>query len=145
MDTNKDTIRLLRECQAGDRMGIDSFDDIIGKVESKELKEILRHSRERHCQISDEIGDLLEDCHDEGKKPPVMAEMMARLKAGFNMMGDEPDRQAARFITDGCHMGVKSICEYFNKYPAADVHVKRLVDKIVREEEGLMKSMRKFV
>ena len=43
------------------------------------------------------------------------------------------------------NMGIRSIYKYFNKYPAADVEIKRLVDDIVKEEEDLSVKLRKFL
>ena len=42
-------------------------------------------------------------------------------------------------------MGIRSIYKYFNKYPAADAEIKRLVDDIVKEEEDLSVKLRKFL
>lgn len=45
----------------------------------------------------------------------------------------------------GAIMGIRSIYKYFNKYPAADAEIKRLVDDIVKEEEDLSVKLRKFL
>ena len=37
----KDTIRLLRECVAGVKMGIDSIEDVVENVKSSEFKNLL--------------------------------------------------------------------------------------------------------
>ena len=34
---NEDTIKLLKECDAGAKIGIDSIQDVIDKVENKQL------------------------------------------------------------------------------------------------------------
>lgn len=41
MNVNDDTIKLLRECDAGVEMGIKTLDNVIDDVESDELRKIL--------------------------------------------------------------------------------------------------------
>ena len=38
---NDDTIRLLRECNAGIKMGVSSLEDVLDKVQGQDLKTLL--------------------------------------------------------------------------------------------------------
>ena len=38
----QDTIRLLRECDAGVKMGISSIDDVLGSVHAEDMKTMLQ-------------------------------------------------------------------------------------------------------
>ena len=71
-----DTIKLLRECDAGIKMGISSIDDILSYVHADEMKQILTESREEHDAIQKEIQGLLEKYHDDGKEPNPVAQGM---------------------------------------------------------------------
>jgi hypothetical protein len=41
----QDTIKLLRECDAGIKMGVKSIDDVENFVESSEMKSLLQNAR----------------------------------------------------------------------------------------------------
>ena len=43
----QDTIKLLRECDAGVKMGVDSIDDVLDDVKSEELKRCLNERKRR--------------------------------------------------------------------------------------------------
>lgn len=45
MNVNDDTIKLLRECDAGVEMGIKTLDNVIDDVENDELRKILEKAR----------------------------------------------------------------------------------------------------
>ena len=45
---SKDTIKLLRECDSGIKMGIASIEDVLGFTKSETLKDILEKSRKEH-------------------------------------------------------------------------------------------------
>lgn len=141
----QDTIRLLRECDAGIKMGISSIHDSVKYVKDAELKGILEESLEKHELIKDDMQGLLADYHDDGKEPPAMAKGMEWFKTNVTLAVDPSDDAVADFITEGCNMGVKSLSRYLNQYEAADEKSKDISKRLIREEEQLAVSIRKFL
>ena len=47
----QDTVKLLRECDAGIKMGISSIEDVQGHVTSDTLEQLLSQCREGHQQL----------------------------------------------------------------------------------------------
>ena len=68
----QDTIRLLRECDAGVRMGISSIEDVEDRVQSRRLKDYLSECKREHEKLQKEILVQLDQYHDEGKGPNPM-------------------------------------------------------------------------
>ena len=116
----QDTIKLLRECDAGVKMGVSSIDDVLGQVRSGALKQYLTECKKKHEKLEDEIQTLLEKYHDDGKEPNPIAKGMSWIKTNMKMGMDESDQTIADLMTDGCNMGVKSLNRYLNQYKAAD-------------------------
>ncbi len=141
----QDTIKLLRECDAGVKMGISSIDDVIDRAESSELKEILDCCRDEHDKIDAELQRLLEKYDDDGKDPNFMAEKMAKIKTEVKLKMDETDNTVADLITDGCNMGVKSLNRYLNQYAAADEVSKDITKRLINLEAQLAVDLRKFL
>lgn len=140
-----DTIRLLRECNAGIKMGVSSLDDVMKYVQSDGLKEILSKSKETHTKLGNTTHTYLKEYHDEGKEPAMMAKVMSKMKANMKLDEDGPDNEIASMITDGCNMGVKSIYKYMNQYPAANDKVKHLAKDVADAEETLAKELRQYL
>lgn len=140
-----DTIKLLRECDAGIKMGISSIDDILSYVHADEMKQILTESREEHDAIQKEIQGLLEKYHDDGKEPNPVAQGMSWVKTNVKLIIDESDQTIAELMTDGSNMGVKSLCKYLNQYKAADDMAKDITKRLVELEEKLAKHMQQFL
>ncbi len=141
----QDTIRLLRECDAGIKMGISSIHDSVKYVRDAELRGILEQSLGEHELIKDDMQGLLDDYHDDGKEPAAMAKGMEWFKTNITLAVDPSDAAVADFITDGCNMGVKSLARYLNQYEAADEKSKDISKRLIREEERLAVSMRKYL
>ena len=141
----QDTIRLLRECDAGIKMGVKSINDVMERVESKELMELLNASKDRHDEIDKELQELLGSYEDEGKDPNFMAEKMAKIKTEMKLQMNETDNTIADLITDGCNMGVKSLNKYLNQYAAADEKSKDITKRLINLEAELAVDLRKFL
>ena len=56
-----DTIKLLRECDAGIKMGVSSLDEVLDYVHDEKLEEALKEYREEHNELQSEILTLLEN------------------------------------------------------------------------------------
>ena len=141
----QDTIRLLRECDAGIKMGISSIYDVLNKVESQKLYSILEKNKGQHEQLQGEIQSLLGKYHDAGKSPNPMASAMSKMKTGMKMAMDYSDATIANLMTDGCNMGVKSLNKYLNQYEAADEVSKDITKRLINLEEELTHQIRDFL
>lgn len=140
-----DTIRLLRECDAGVKMGIGAVDNTLDYVGDEEFKEILKKCKDEQDIIDSEIQALLDKYKDEGKDPTPMAKGMSWIKTNVMLAFKESDETIADLITDGCNMGVKSLNRYLNKYKAADEKSKDITKRLINLEEKLAVDIRKFL
>lgn len=108
MEKNRnDTIKLLRECNAGIKMGVSSLDDVLEHVKDENLKNLLEQSKATHTKLGNTTHTYLQEYQDEGKEPAVMAKLMSKLKSDVALEMEESDGKVADLITDGCNMGCK--------------------------------------
>lgn len=140
-----DTVRLLRECDAGIKMGITSINDVVGHVSSKQFKNRLESCRAEHEKLQSEIQQLLAKYQDEGKDPNPMAKGMSWVKSNVMMAVDDSDSTVADLMTDGCNMGVKSLGRYLNQYKAADESSKDITKRLSDLEEQLAVDIRQYL
>lgn len=141
----QDTIKLLRECDAGIKMGVSSIDDVIDYVSNDALKKYLSDCKDEHLKLQDEMQNMLERFHDDGKEPNAMAKGMSWMKTNLKIQMNESDSTIADLITDGCDMGIKSLNKYLNEYPAANDKAKDICNRLINIEEMLCKDMRKYL
>lgn len=141
----QDTVKLLRECDAGVKMGVDSIADVVDSVHSREFQSCLHLCKEEHEKLGKEIRSLLDGYGDEGKNPNPMAKSMSWMKTEMKMMMDASDPTIADLMTDGCNMGVKSLNRYLNQYEAADEVSKDITKRLINLEEQLAIDIRKYL
>lgn len=141
----QDTIRLLRECDAGVKMGVSSIHDVLKYVKDEELKQCLLKCKAEHDKLDDEIQQELDRYKDEGKNPNPIAKSMSWMKTHIKLDIDESDRTIADLMTDGCNMGVKSLNKYLNQYEAADEKSKDITKRLINLEEKLAIDIRKYL
>ena len=140
-----DTVKLLKECDSGIKMGISAIDDVIDDVRNNEFRTLLHDSKTQHEKLKDEILVLLNDHNDDGKNPNPMAKGMSWVKTNMKMAMDRDDSTAADLITDGCNMGVKSLSRYLNQYKSADQKSRDITGRLVEIEDRLATDVRQFL
>lgn len=140
-----DTIKLLRECDAGVEMGTASIDDVIDNVKSKAFRQLLSTCRNEHLKLETEIKNLLSSYHDDGKDPNPIAKGMSWMKTNMKLAMEESDSTIADLMTDGCNMGVKSLNKYLNQYKAADEVSKDITKRLINLEEKLTIDIRCYL
>ena len=141
----QDTIKLLRECDAGVKMGVDSINDVLKFSHSEPLKKYLLDCKEEHDKLDTEIQQALDRFKDEGKDPNPIAKGMSWMKTHLKLDIDSSDKTIADLMTDGCNMGVKSLNKYLNQYKAADEKSKDITKRLINMEEKLAIDIRKYL
>lgn len=142
---NDDTIQLLRECNAGVKMGISAIDEVLDSVDNEKFKNLLEDSKREHEKLGQETRDLLNEYHDSGKSPNPMAKGMSWMKTNVMLAVEPGDDTVADLITDGCNMGVKSLHKYLNKYKAAEEKAKDITKRLINIEERLTIDIRTYL
>lgn len=140
-----DTIKLLRECDAGIKMGISSIDEVIDYASSGDLKQCLAYCRNEHGKLMEEVQALLDKYNDDGKDPNPIAKGMSWVKTNTMLVFNESDNTIADLMTDGCNMGVKSLNKYLNEYKAADEVSKDIAKRLIHLEEKLVSDIRDYL
>ena len=141
-----DTIKLLNECNAGVKMGVESINEVIDRVKNDDLRNILNKYLEDNKNLGDKTHEYLNQFHDSGKEPSPIAKTMSWFKTNIKLLqGSDVDEQIADLMTDGCNMGIKSIYRYLNKYPNANNDVKGLAKDIIKSQEKFLDDLRIFL
>jgi len=141
----QDTIRLLRECDEGVKMGISSIEDVLGHVRSGALEKRLTDCKKAHESLGAELQRLLDRYGDEGKDPPAIASAMSGLMTRMKLRLHDTDAEIADLMTEGCNMGVKSLSKYLNQYAAADEASKGAARRLIALEEALAVDLRGYL
>ncbi len=141
----QDTIKLLRECDAGVKMGVSSIEEVVEHVGNEDFRKKLVDCKSEHEKLDREIQEQLDNFHDDGKEPAVMAKGMSWIKTNVMLAVNESDHTVADLMTDGCNMGVKSLNKYLNKYEAADEVSKDITKRLINLEEKLAVDIRQYL
>ena len=92
-----------------------------------------------------ELHILLQKYGDTTKDPGVIAKGMSWIKTNAKLAIDDSDRVCADLITDGCHMGTKTMQRHINQYLAADREARGKAEELIRMEELLACELKPFL
>jgi len=142
---NRDSIHLLKECDAGTKMGIISIEDVIDDVENAKLRQLLIESKDHHKKLLNEIHTLLNEYDSNEKDPGTMATLMSWVKTNSKLIMNDDDSVIADLITQGCDMGIKSLNKYLNQYPTANHKVKDICNRLISIEDALRQKLHQYL
>ena len=140
-----DTIKLLRECNAGIKMGESAIKKVLPHAKSSEMRHTLEVCKNTHASLGDETHAMLLRHRADTKDPHSVVRAMSDMKIYAKMMMHETDSQIADVMTDGCDMGIKSISKYLNKYKNANPDAKSIAKRLIASEEYLEGKMREYL
>ncbi len=142
---SNDTTKLLTECNAGIKMGVDSLNELLPSVKNEKLKKVMSECRETHKRLGDRTHKLLNQYGEASKDPHPVAKSMSWLKTNFKLAVENSDSTIADLLTDGCNMGIKSLNRYLNQYTGADREVTDITKDLIRSEQKLVEDVTEFL
>lgn len=105
---------LLRECSAGCKMAINSFNQIRDYVTDENLKSVLDTYDKKHKKYEETAAKLLEEGGSEEKEPGVMAAAFfpaEHTSQAADERRQQPDRQAGHGWMQHGHPDPGQLCE----------------------------------
>ncbi len=142
---NEDSVKLLKECNSGCKMAIDSIDQIESHVQDMEMLRLIDDYRQKHEEIEAKTTSMLRDAGKSGEGPGVMASAMAWTMTELKMMKKDDQKQAAKLLMNGCNMGIQSICSLRNGLREASREATEVSDELIRAEEDFMRDIKEFL
>ena len=143
--STKESVAILRECDAGVKMALASLDDVWEHVQHCDLRAILNTTRAQHQSVGREVQQLLEEYGGREKDPNGVARKMSAVVTKTKLGLDKSDAACARVLLEGCDMGVQSLHHYLNRYRGAEVPARALCRTLVAIEEQLSRDLRQFM
>ena len=144
-EVSQDTIELLKECDAGCKMAVDSMEQIGRYVTDDKMKSIIKKYNGEHMKIEEDIHRLLNKYGEEDKEPNPIAKASSWIQSEVKMMIHGDSKQAAYLLTDGCNMGVTSLNKYKNQYKAADSKSVDLCERLCDLETSMTKELQPYL
>ena len=142
MSQKKDTVKMLRECNSGIRMGASAIEKVLPMAKDKSLKDALKTVKNTHNELGEWTHKLLLSHGADIRPAHPIAEVMSDAKIGTRMFVGGSDKTIASLMTDGCNMGIKSLSTYLNKYKDADEVSRSIAKRLIASEEFLALKMR---
>lgn len=142
---NQDTVCLLKEVNAGCKMATNSMEQVLPYVKDENLKRLIHNYNASHVDIGDECHTMLNDKGDDEKDPHKMASAMSWFSVEMKLLMGADNAKIAGMLMDGCNMGIQSVSKYINQYSSASKESVNLADRLIKDEEKFMLSLKEYL
>lgn len=140
-----DTVKLLRECNAGCKNATDNMGLVLSRVKDKELRRLIREYNKEHVAIGDACHAALDRLGSHEKDPVHAVIMMAKAGSAMQLAMDNRSETAASIMHRGCSIGIRSLSRYLNEYGNANEESRRLAEDLIELEDSFERDLRRFL
>ena len=144
-DNMKDNIDYLNYVYQNARMGVVGIENIEDKVESEELKKIIKEQLEDYETICERAIDLYLSYNQEEKDINALVKINTYINAKISLLGKEKDKEIAKMMIKGSNIGIIEITEKINKYEYCDERVKTLAKQLLKIEERNLEKLKPYL
>ena len=88
---------------------------------------------------------MLNDKGDDEKDPHKMASAMSWVSVEMKLLMGADNAKIAGMLMDGCNMGIQSVSKYINQYSSASKESVNLADRLIKDEEKFMMSLKEYL
>lgn len=131
-----DTMKLLKECDAGCKTAIDGMAQVLKHVSSATLRSEITACTDRHAALGKRCHKLLNANGDSGGQPPAFGTMMMQAGTGIKLAMNDDDRKIAELMANGANMGMQSLSKVMNAAPTASAESRQVAHDIIAEEKN---------
>lgn len=136
---------MLKACNQGCKYATNNIENLYSYIEDDRFRVMVDDYNDKHAKIGDKCHVLLNKYNVDEKDPKPMATMFAKMGTEMKMLNDDSREKVAELLMDGCHMGIKSVAKYMNKYTCASEDSRKLAKEIIDVEENFMKDLVGYV
>ncbi|MBR5242041.1 MAG: hypothetical protein IKV20_02770 [Clostridia bacterium] len=140
-----DTVKLLKECNTGIKMGTSAMNQILPYARSYGLKCALSACLDEHTALGEKTARLLSKEGIEAKDTRPIVKAMSTVKIKTKLMMSGSESTVADLMTDGCDMGIKSLTKNLNAYKRASDEARGIAEDLIAAEERLECKLRDYL
>ncbi|MFY9394732.1 MAG: hypothetical protein WAP36_08580 [Halanaerobiales bacterium] len=142
---SNDTVKLLRECNAGCKSATNSMEQVLRYLDNEDLKNLIDEYNDKHIKLGDECHQMLNELDEEEKDPDKMAKTFSWISTEVKLMMDDNSQKIAELMIDGCNLGIKSLSKYINQYKNASNESVDLAKRLIKIEQEFMNELLKYL
>ena len=137
-------VELLKEISKDSKMGMDSINMVLKKVEDKNFKSLLNTQHEEYKNIFDRTQELLVQNHEKIEDTPIMQKAMSWMGIQFNTATDTSNSQLSDLLIQGTNMGIVKGKKLLNNISMSG-ELKNILSDFVRLQEKNVEDLKKYL
>lgn len=145
MDKNQNTAELLSEIYRGAKMGVETIDNLLNKVNDNNIYDELKYQQSCYEEIANEAFGEMSKRNSEAKDISAINKINAKMSVGINTLIDNSSSHLADMMIKGNTMGVTGITKSLNSHISADEDIKALAERFIKIEQDNVERLKKFL
>lgn len=145
MENSQNTIELLSEIYRGAKMGVETINSLLSKVNDNKIYDELKYQLQTYEEIANEACVELSRRNSEPKDISVMNRMSAKMGVGINTLINNNPSHVADMLIKGNTMGVTEMTKNLNSGQCTDKEIQAFADRFIKLEQDNIDRLKKFL
>lgn len=145
MDNSQNTVDFLSEIYRGSKMGIESINRLLTKVNDNKIYDELKYQARSYEEIASEAYNELLKRNNEPKEISPLNKLSSRISVGINTLISNKPSHVADMVIKGNSMGVNEITKSLKSHTDADPAIQGLADRFIQLEKDNIERLRRFL
>jgi hypothetical protein len=144
LGNSQNTADFLSEIYRGAKMGIETIDRLLTKVNDNKIYDELKYQMRSYEEIADEAYNELIKRDNEPKEISPLNRLSARMSIGINTLISNKTSHVADMLIKGNTMGINGISESLKSHTDADPAVQGLAERFINLEKDNIERLKRF-
>lgn len=137
--------QLLDEIYKGCQMGLDALEEMIPKVDSKDMAADLNEHQKDLLELQNKALKAASSKKNSVKSPRTMEKLMVKGSTKLQTMVRSTPSHFADMLIKGSNMGITTIQKFLNDASDAKDEVKKLAKQFIQLEQANIEKMKPYL
>ena len=140
-----ETIQLLQDVSRNARSGEEAVNDLMGRVESQEMRGELDRERREYQQTAREAESALAAAGEEPEPIGPMQKAGMWVGTQMNTLADRSNAHIAEMVIQGATMGIIEMTRARNTCPDADANAASLASRFIVAQNDIIERQKQYL
>ncbi len=145
MENGKSTVDFLSEIYRGAKMGVETINNLLTKVDNNNIYDELKYRLEHMRKLPVKRVQSWKEEKVSLRIFSMFNKMSAKMSVGINTLISNNPSHVADMLIKGNTMGVTEMTKSLNSHQCSDKEIQALADRFIKLEQDNIDRLKKFL
>ena len=136
---------LLNSVYQSSRMGVESINNIISKVENNQIRDRMLKDKNTFDEIANSAADMIFQMGEKPEEKSVFSKFGAEIGAKMSVMNDNSTTKIAEMMMQGASCGIVEVTRAVKSAPDAKPEAQQIANNLIGLQERIFSDYKVYL